>query len=245
MSVAGATMFARFAYPPNLLGYCGPHESEALGAYGRGDALPDPGLEQLARGFEGAWPYLELLAGAAGTDDALDARVVEAYWIGNSVLHRVGTSDWGWHLTDRFGPRCGADLAAITDTVGHGSVANHAFHVFGIYPWVGLLREGRGGAEPLRVIDRCRIRWGTVREVEPGQALVDSRPLVWDGRLSPGPTTTEAVRADLVDPLEPGDIVALHWDWICQRLDGRQSRWLRRVTAQQLAVANRRPAPVA
>lgn len=245
MSSAGAAMFARFAYPPNQLGYCGPNEGGDLRAYGSGELVPDRGLDQLARGFDGAWPYLELLAGAAGTDDPLDHRVVEAYWIGNELLDRVATADWGWHLADRFAPRCGRQLRSITDTVGHGSVANHAFHVLGVYPWVGLLREGRGGAEPLRVIDRCRIRWGVVRESFGGMALVETRPLVWDGRLTPGPPRTEEVRADFVADLVPDEIVAMHWDWVCQRLDRRQEAMLRRVTAAQLGVTNRRPAPVA
>ena len=30
MTLTGATMFARYAYPPNVLGYCGPDDASPL-----------------------------------------------------------------------------------------------------------------------------------------------------------------------------------------------------------------------
>lgn len=240
MTADGAAMFARFAFPPNLLGYCGPDDSEALFAYGRGDVPADGGAERLARGFEGAWPYLELLAGLAGIDDPLDGRVVEAYWLGNRLLAGVDPDALGWHLLDRFGRRAGRrDAQSIVASVGDGTVPNHAFHVFGVYPWVGLLRAGRGGAEPLRVVDRCRIRWGCVLETDGPTAVVRSTPIVWSGGLSFGPPTVERVSIGLTDELHPGDDVALHWDWVCHHLEPRQRWWLERVTRSELALANR------
>lgn len=246
MSATGAALFARFAYPPNLLGYCGPADTEALFAYGSGAVAADRGLDRLAREFEGAWPYLELLAGAAGTDDPLAARVVEAYWIGGDLLARVGTGDWGWHLRDRFRPRCGAGIAPITDAVGHGATPNHAFHVFGVYPWVGLLDSGRG--EPLDILNRCRIRWAQVVACEGDRVVVWCRPLTWDGRrLGLGErellTVTRAVDGlRLVDEPAPGEWVALHWDWLCDRLDRRQLANLQKYTRRQLEVTNSRVA---
>ncbi|MFE4060664.1 DUF6390 family protein, partial [Streptomyces sp. NPDC059096] len=61
MSERGALLFARYAYPPNELGYCGPADSGAL-------LRPEEpaGIERHARRFEGAWCYLELLAERAG-----------------------------------------------------------------------------------------------------------------------------------------------------------------------------------
>src|SRR5262245_18200159 len=62
---SGAAMFARYAYPPNELGYCRPADSGAVLHYAaEGEA--DRGLAALARGFDGAWPYLELISGVTG-----------------------------------------------------------------------------------------------------------------------------------------------------------------------------------
>src|SRR5688572_10653564 len=58
----GPTLFARYAYPPNERGSCGPPQSRTVFEYGVA-AVVDPGLEQLARQFSGAWPYLEFIAG--------------------------------------------------------------------------------------------------------------------------------------------------------------------------------------
>lgn len=245
MSLAGAALFARFAYPPNELGYCGPDGFGDLFAAGFDDSSIAAEAARLARGFEGAWPYLELLAGAAGLDDPLDVRVVEAYWIGNGLLDRVRANDWGWHLVDRFGPRLGHQVDRVTVGVGAGGVPTHAFHVFGVYPWVGLLREGRGGAEPLRVVDRCRIRWGTVAAREGDHAVVLARPVAWvGGRLVLGEEVDEVVRVArdgvaIGGSIEAGAVVACHWDWVCQRLRADQAARLRAVTVAQLAVANR------
>ncbi|MGP8065881.1 MAG: DUF6390 family protein, partial [Acidimicrobiales bacterium] len=61
----GPILFARYAYPPNALGYCGPADHTALlGAASEGDDLRE--LTHLASRFEGAWPYLELIAGCNG-----------------------------------------------------------------------------------------------------------------------------------------------------------------------------------
>ena len=61
----GPLLFARYAYPPNALGYCGPQDHRALLEYAAAGVV-DRGLRELAQGFDGAWPYLRLIAEAAG-----------------------------------------------------------------------------------------------------------------------------------------------------------------------------------
>ena len=243
MSVEGALAFSRFAYPPNALGYCGPEDHHTLLEY-TSSGQADGGLVQLARQFEGAWPYLELIAASSGLADPLDPRVVEAYWIGNELTARVSRSAFGWHLRDRFHGRTGAAWSQVADAIEAGGVPTHAFHVLSVYPWIGLLRTGVVD-EPLRVIDRCRIRWGRVVRVGTDHAEVRSRALTWeDGRLGLGPPRLEEVRiaedrTGLIAGWAPGDWAALHWDWACDRLDDRRLRALRSATQHQLAVVDR------
>lgn len=248
---SGALRFAAYAYPPNALGHCGPDASQQL-LQQVAAGVDDPDLRRLARGFEGAWPYLELIAAANGLRDPLDSRVVEAYWVGNSLLDRVGPRMLGDSLEHRFRGRAGRSWSRLVDAVPAGAVPHHSFHVFGIYPWVGLLREGRVD-EPLHVLDRCRVRWGQVVELRGAQALVASRPLRWDGhRILLGPPRPEQVvlRVDglaLVGPVRVGDWCSLHWDWVCERLSPRQLASLCRYTSDQLRVVNGTafPAPAA
>jgi hypothetical protein len=241
-SASGAALFARFAYPPNALGLCGPEDHLSVLEHAASGVI-DRGLVELARQFTGAWPYLELLAGAARLGDPLDARVVESYWIGSELLGRVALPDFGRSLDERFRRRLGPAWDRLAELLPVGAGPHHNFHVFGVYPWVGLLRSGEA-AEPLRILDRCRIRWGRVlAPLGRDGLLVRARPLVWDGQaLRLGPPRAEAVRRGgggvLLPEVQPGDWVALHWDWLCQPLTGRQLTSLRTVTHHQLAAVN-------
>jgi hypothetical protein len=222
--------FARFALPPNRLGYCGPAAGAELAAYA---AEPgERGLRELAAGFEGAYPYLQLLAGANHRPDPLDADVVEAYWIGNELVDRVPVQALGAHIDDRFRRRAGTSWRHIGDSLPAG-VANHSYHVLHVMPWAGLLRDGIVD-EPLRIVDRCRISWALVLAgATGGQVPVRRTPLVWSGsRLVHGAPVVELVETPF--GVEAGDVVAVHWDWICERLDARQLAWLRRLTDRQL-----------
>jgi len=238
VAVPGPVLFARYAFPPNALGYCGPGDSHALLEYAAATTV-DRGLVELAKAFEGAWPYLELIAAANGIRDPLDRAVVEAYWVGNALLDHVPTRLLAASLDDRFRRRAGRRWEKVLAPVGAGAVAHHNLHVLGVSPWIGLLRGG--DVEPaLTVLDQCRIREGRIESIDGDRALVRTRPLVWEDevlRLGPAAVEPAVVAVDgltLVD-VAVGDWVALHWDWVCDRLDDRQRLALRRATAQILA----------
>ena len=242
--VPGPLLFARYAYPPNALGYCGPPDPDELrGAAGEADL---GALGALARGFDGAWPYLELIAGCNRIADPLDSRVVEAYWVGNRLLDRVPAAALAASLDDRFARRVGPARAPMAEAAA-GGVAHHSFHVFAVYPWLGLLRAGASEA-PLRVLDRCRIRWGRVEAVDGDVVTVRSPGLAFDGhRLVSGPARVETARNGIGPGAggrpAPGDAVSLHWDWVCERLSPAALHRLRLCTARNLAAVNRLATP--
>lgn len=236
-SGTGAGLFVRYAYPPNRLGYCGPEDVESLVAYGV-SGVSDPGLRQLVAAFEGAYPYLELIAAAAGIGDPLDRRVVEAYWIGNRLLMGVDMGLLGRSVTERFRRRAGRDWDRVAEAVWAGGLAHHSFHVFAVYPWVGFMREGRID-EPLQVLDRCRIRWGKVQTVDGDAVTVVSRHLNWiDGALVLTHPQVETVNASPAVTVAPGDWVSLHWERVCDRLTARQLANLRGFSAHHLRLVN-------
>ncbi|MCA1780697.1 MAG: DUF6390 family protein [Dermatophilaceae bacterium] len=243
---AGPVLFARYAYPPNALGYCGPGQPGELReqmAYVDATGGDDRGLRQLAAGFEGAWPYLQLIASANGRSDPLAADVVAAYWVGNRLLDAVTPALLYRSMEDRFRGRSGSSWGRLSDTVSSDAVPHHNFHVFAVYPWVGLLRGGRLVDEPLRVLDRCRVRWGQVVSVGEHEARIRCRPLTYEGHLlALGEEREEVVSHHGSEPgasgVAPGDWVSLHWDWVCDRLDRRGLGSLQAMTARMLRVAN-------
>lgn len=242
-SVSGPVLFARYAFGPNRLGYCGSDAIDELFGevtVGRDDRA----LRELARSFEGAWPYLELIARANGLPDPLDRRVVEAYWLGNSLLDSVGPRLLGESLTDRFRARVRPEgwrwLAGKPEA---GGVPVHAFHVLDVFPRVGLLRTGSTDGA-LAVMDACRIRWGRVLERDGDWLIVNAVPLAMtDGKLGLGAPRAERVQAwrngaGFVDGIEPDDVIAIHWSWACDRLSARRLAGLVSWTTREIDVAN-------
>jgi hypothetical protein len=244
-SVAGPLTFVRYAFPPNFHGACGPAQFETFFAYGATGVI-DGGLRDLARQFAGAWPYLELIAAAAGIDDPLDHRVVEAYWVGNRLLDHVGPRQLGNSMEDRFRLHTGRQFVNLAEAVVAGGMPHHSYHVFCIYPWVGLLGDDRRHEQALTVLDRCRVRWGRVLAVFPDRLLVESQPLLFaDGRLFLGAPRSETVErtlngVGLVSEFTIGDWVSMHWEWVCDRLSATQLAALRHYTRLHLEVVNHR-----
>lgn len=242
---AGERLFARYAYAPNDLGYCGPAQSKILLECGAGAGDPAR-VREVARGFSGAWPYLRILARLAGIDDALDPRVVDAYWIGGGLGDTIDHRAFGETLLADIGRQAGHYWRHLTPDIIEEAAPNHCFHVFGVYPWSRLL-GARNNEQPLRVLDKCRIAWGTILDrPTPDRIHVRTRQLLWDGtRLTlSAPRITEATlsiagHAFVPDP-HPGDRVALHWDLVTDRLTEDQVERLRRTTLRQIEATNRR-----
>lgn len=242
---SGARLFARYAYAPNSLGYCGPADSAALfdlAATGRAHA----DIAAIAARFTGAWPYLTILAEQADVPEGpLAEQVVRAYWTGGPLLETVRRVVFGARLLDLIGGQAGHYWTHLSADLLPEVTPTHGFHVFGVYPWSRLLAVGPP-EEPLRVLDSCRIRWGQVVTADSDRVVILARRLTWDGnQLGLGQAEEEVVglterdRA-FVDAPEPGQWLALHWDRVCDRLAEDQLGWLTRLTEWQLAATNAR-----
>jgi hypothetical protein len=236
-------MFARYAYAPNALGYCGP----PLGLTLRDGTVDD--VRRAATKFSGAWPYLRVLSTLTGIDDPLDHRLVESYWLGGGVGADLDPGAFFDELLTIIGPQAGRYWSHLTTDLASEAAGNHCFHVFGVYPWTRFL--GRGMDEhPLSVLDNCRISWGTVVSRAGDDVEVMCQRLVWDGHalaLSEPSVCLLDVWADgysAVPDVAVDDQVAVHWGRLCGRLQPEQVRALAETTDRQLRVTSQRPAHV-
>lgn len=226
------TLFAQYAYPPNELGYCGPT-----------DGADASGLSAHAKEFDGAWPYLAAIAGAVDASDPLDDEVVTAYWVGGTALSKVEPSDLLARLRASFKGQVTGLLDAVPPTPG--VLAHHSFHVFVVYPWVRFL--DRDAATALRVMQDCRIRWGTVDSIDGDHAMIASSPLQLDnGALVLGEPRSERVQwkkgdLSLTSAPAPGSIVSAHWHWICATLTADEVAALETATQATLDLVNAIP----
>lgn len=234
-------MFARYAYAPNALGYCGP----PLAA-----TLRDGSTEEVraaAARFSGAWPYLRVLSALTGIADPLDRRLVESYWLGGGVGAGVDPVDFHAALLDIIGPQAGRYWSHLTPDLAREATPNHCFHVFGVYPWTRFLGRGE---HPLSVLDNCRVSWGTVVSRAGDAVQVSRRALAFDGRsltLTRPSVLLLDVWADGYSPVPDvavGDEVAVHWGRLCGRLRPGQVRALADSTDHQLEVTGWRLAHV-
>lgn len=230
---AGAQMFARYAYAPNALGFCGPPNPELL-LEGTLAAI-----ETAARRFTGAWPYLQVLSRLTGIPDPLDHRLVEAYWLGGGVGAELDPQTFTTELLAVIGPQAGHYWAHLGPELAAEAAPNHCFHVFGVYPWSRLLGKGdpQLDKQPLHILDSCRISWGTVVSVSGTSAQVRRQGLQWDGSalFLDAPAVH---RVELGIEVAEGDLVAVHWSRVCDRLTEAQVRTLEHGTQRQLRVTN-------
>jgi len=254
---SGPVLFARYAFGPNRLGLCGPEDWRSLLELGAAASSAeadgpsktqaieiDHGLRDLAAGFEGAYPYLELIAQAHGIEDPMDRRVVDAYWIGNALSDGVDPVLMTRSMDTRFRaqllPEAWKWLQGKPEA---GARPTHAFHVFDVFPRVGLMRGG-AVTDAMGLMDACRIRWGRVLEVTGETLVVNTVPLeLVDGKLALAEEKPGSVRRWLdgtgfVSDVAVGDVVSLHWDWACEVLSPARLDALQRRTVHQLSLAN-------
>ena len=157
--------------------------------------------------------------------DPLDDDVVRNYWIGGPLLDKVDPAELLTRLREVF---TGQVTGILDDITADNALAHHSFHVFAVYPWVGFL--DRDPSTPLRVMQACRIRWGTVESVDDDHAVITSAPLTFDdGALGLGDAAQERVRwrkddTSLAPAPVPGSIVAAHWDWVCGTMTDAECR---------------------
>lgn len=232
----GHRLFAKYAHAPNNLGYCGPEGVQAIRESASGER--DVDLTAVARKFSGAWPYQSTVAEIAGIEDPMDADVVRGYWTGNDLTDSIDAHAFGTALLERIKPQAGAYWAHLDDSLLDEVAPTHAFHVLSVYPWTRLLPSGR--PEPLFVVDSCRITWATVNEVD-GDELVVTRQALEnvDGILRLGEPAEARVSwrksgQQFIDEPSPGDVVAVHWNNVCDALTAEQAESLERWTVRQL-----------
>lgn len=234
----GVRRFARYAAAPNALRYCGPDEQigQALG-----EDVDADDLRGLALHFEGAWPYLTLIAAELGFADPLHDGVVKAYWEGSPLLPDVDGTLLASMTEQTHGHRAGK--TPLPTALVRQALPHHSFHVYCVYPWVGLLRAGV--AEPsLRILDQCRVSVAVVAGLDP--LHVTRRPLRLEaGLLGVGAPTIERVRPCPDHAIRPsrGDLVTVHWGWICGVLDNGRAQLLESVDAFHRRLANQTLSP--
>jgi hypothetical protein len=241
-NLAGLTLCARYAFMPNKLKYCGPSNERTLFDYAASSQV-DEGLIELLEKFETMYPYLKLIAKANHIKDPFDKRVVEAYWLGNSLLNKVEMNNLylslldDHHLKRRLSTKFYNELIF---KIPIGAKPHHAFHVLNIF-----IRTGKDKVKhTLGTMQNCIITVGRVKRINNSDELiVEADSLDFQDNKIIVTYRERKVRYNffgqkLIDDIKIGDFVSLHWDFTCDKLNLNQTKKLRAWNQYHLNLAN-------
>lgn len=232
----GVRLGARFSLATNRLNYCGPEGAERWlhRAIATGEGVAE--ARRALDGFEALVPYLDAIARKHGLD-RFDRDVVEAYWIGNSLLDGFTREEFSRILADLVERGLPRSLAnRLTAGLPARPIPHHVFHV----AYVGVGNVTGHVATTVPNIEACRPGWASVVGVRGDRLTLDrSTVAVVDGHLGMGPSRASTLAFDpaLLPGVGVGDTVAIHWEMPVLVLTPTQAENLRRYTLEGLAAA--------
>ena len=238
----GVLRCSRYAFGPNRLHFCGPDANREIWEY-LNAGFTDFGLQKLLKGFDTLYPYLEYIAHENHLTDPFDPRVVEAYWLGNTLLEKTDKRDLHTHFVDNLHLKDKLPIKKfrlLEERIGQGVLPNHNYHVINVPKRMG---HQEMDATP-EFMDSCRISWGTVQSVSGPTIVVEYEPLLLVGnRLTLGEKTTKKLvrrlEADYdIEMLAPGHIITMHWDIPCEVISEETAQSLRKHTMQAIKIVN-------
>jgi len=241
-SIDGVLRCGKYAFMPNYFAYCGPDDNKSLFEYCSQNYY-EPTLNRILGEFEVMHPYLKLIAQNNNFKDEFAPEVVEAYWLGNQFTEGVNIKNLYRHFTEDKNLKSKLKKSTIDKVLGYVpelAKPHHNFHVMNIW-----LRAGKINIQhTLKSIDECRISWGKVKEIKKSSVIVDWQPLIIaEDKLKQGQMTqreilTQFNEQGFVKDLKIGDIVTIHWGWVCEKINAEQLRNLQRYTKESLEIFN-------
>lgn len=238
----GIMRCSRYSFGPNRLHYCGPDANKELHDLIEA-GKDDFGLELLLRQFKTLYPYLRYIAGENNIKDPFDARVVEAYWLGNELLDSIEKSTLYNFLIDNLRVKDKMktkEFFWLEEKMKKGAVPHHSFHVLNVWD-----QKGHGdGLKDLERMNECRISSGIVMSVNGPEIMVSSEPLIYTaGRFALGEAVPKILTRQLeaeydIEQIKPGQIVSIHWSVPCEVITEKQAQILRKYTLKNIAFAN-------
>lgn len=238
----GVLRCSRYAFGPNRLHLCGPEANREIWDY-LNDGFTDFGLQKLLKGFETLYPYLDRIARSNHVSDPFDARVVDAYWLGNELLGGVDKQTLHQYLIDGLRLKDTLPLKSfriLEDRIGRGMLPNHNYHVINVPKRMGY-QDMLSSPE---IMDSCRISWGEVKDVSGPNIKIEYEPLIRVGNklILGSPIQKNIIRrleADYdIEMLKVGEYISLHWDIPCEVLKKEDVYRLRTYTLEAIRIAN-------
>jgi len=208
----------KYSVIPNRLGFCGPPQSfkKLLPFIESPQQEKTKEIKAILSQFNALYPYLELIA-QSNSLNPFDAAVIEAYWIGNSLLENVSQRELQRTILSfqNFGfPREIAEkkAASLPDEV----LPHHSFHVLYI-TFISPKLE-----KLVRNFDNCMIKWGKVEKAGESKLSVKTIELLREGAEFKLREKLKEIDSGFVADAKKGDFVSIHWNSAIEILSEEQ-----------------------
>lgn len=257
MDKQGLILCSKYAISPNALGYCGPKETVSLVDHLK-ENIVDKEVNHILSEFETMYPYLQLIARENKIKDPYNHRVVEAYWLGNSLLKNISSSDYLSFLQEKLlieKKIVKKDFQKIKEKIAkYIFLPHHTFHVFNIFKKMSKDIT----LQTLTAMDECRIGYGVITKklkvkdqsynskIKNNTILiVNCKPLRFNKYLQLGAVIKREIKVDFyneqfIEELKPGNWLSFHWGQVCDKLTIDQVKNLNYYTQQAINFFNQK-----
>ena len=213
----------KYSLIPNELGFCGPEGS--FREFLKFIEAPSPeGAERvtpLLRGFNALFPYLDLIA-RCNELGPFSEQVVEAYWIGNSLLESVTKRELQKTVLSfqKFGlPRSIAEKKAVE--LPNGLLPHHSFHVL----YVNFISQK---VKPIvQNLGNCIVQWAKVTEQTDKGIVAKGFSLFSESNELKLREKKKTLKNPFKLELNNGDLISVHWGNAVEKLSEEQAKQLR------------------
>ncbi len=219
-----------YSIPPNKLGYCGPVESRKLlqeFISNPAEESAEIAKEQLTH-FTALFPYLELIA-TENNLQPFDSEVIEAYWIGNSLLENVSFREIQKTILSfqHFGlPHSIAKKKA--KELPDGIIPHHSMHVL----YVNFISQK---VDPIvKNLSSCLVQWAKVLEETPKGIRAKGIELFSESGELKLREKEKTLQNSFGLKLAPGELVSVHWNNVVEQISEDELKRLEKYTKATL-----------
>lgn len=230
--MSGARLAILYGYVPCQLGLCGPENAKKkkiITKYLKGKKNLENEIKKILKEFKGAYPYYQLIARSNKIGNPLDVKVVEAYWLGNSLLDTIKVSEFKKMIRSSFVP-----LGKISETkvknLPNSALPYHNFHVLFLGSVTGRINlKGK-------ISDVCRVSSGEVKKIKKDFLAVEYKPLKFGKKITLGNRKIKKIKwnKDILPEVKIGDWISMHWNTAIQVLKTEEIENLNKYTIKIL-----------
>jgi hydrogenase maturation factor len=225
----GVELAARYGFPPNSLGYCG--KGSFIDILRKNlDGKNTRMLERGLRKFKAQYAYLSLIA-RENKRKPFDKDVVEAFWIGNSLLDNISHEELKFFIqNDLFGPKQSSRASKLACSLPNGMLPHHSFNSL----YINFVTDSV--ERSVSNLDSCCITWGKVLSVS-GDSVLMMRNSISKAKNGKFVISKKKSRIALskngirfIEKVSKGDILSVHWGMAIEKLSKERARKLEKYT---------------